>query len=138
MPKKESTKKKLSCQEQRDLDIEIGFFEGVIRRDPKYVEALQILGDNYSRRGKYFDGLRVDEQLAELRPREPLVYYNLACSYSLTEQYDAAVAALERALNLGYHDFKWMSKDPDLDSLRRHPLFKKIRAKIRSMRIKVR
>ena len=42
MQKKE--KKKLSRREQRDLDIEIGFIERVVERDPHFVEALQILG----------------------------------------------------------------------------------------------
>ena len=134
MPKQSSAKKILSRQEQRNLDIEIGFIEGVIRRDPQYVEALQILGDDYTRRGKFAEGLQVDERLARLRPDDDLVQYNLACSYALTEQFDAAVAALEKALDLGYHDFKWLARDPDLAQLRKHPLYKKIRAQLKSLK----
>ncbi len=78
MPKDEVLRKKLTRLEQRDLDIEIAFIEGVIRRDPRYVEALQILGDDYTRRGRLIEGLKIDEQLAKLRPDEPLVHYNLA------------------------------------------------------------
>src|SRR5437660_9757680 len=104
MPEKSCAKKKLTREEQRELDIKIGFMEGVVKRDPGYVEALQILGDDYTRRGKYIAGLRVDEQLAQLRPDDPLVQYNLACSYSLTGNFSQAIAALERALNLGYRD----------------------------------
>jgi tetratricopeptide (TPR) repeat protein len=131
MPKQKSAKKSLSRQEQQNLDIEIGFIEGVIRRDPQYVEALQILGDDYTRRGKFVEGLQVDERLAQLRPDDSLVQYNLACSYALTEQFDAAVSALEKALSLGYRDVKWLARDPDLAKLRKHPLFKKIRAQLK-------
>jgi tetratricopeptide (TPR) repeat protein len=138
MPKKTSERKKLSRNERRDLDIEIGFMEGVIRRDPSFVKALQILGDDYTRRGKVAEGLRVDKQLAELCPEDSLVHYNLACSYTLTAQYDDAFSALDRALNLGYRDFRWLAKDPDLDTLRKHPLYKKIRAKVRSLKVKTR
>lgn len=134
MPKQSSANKILSRQEQRNLDIEIGFIEGVIRRDPQYVEALQILGDDYTRRGKFAEGLQVDERLAQLRPDDSLVQYNLACSYALTEQFDAAVSALEKALNLGYRDFKWLARDPDLVKLRKHPLYKKIRAQLKSLK----
>jgi tetratricopeptide (TPR) repeat protein len=137
MPHKRSSPKKLTRQEQRNLDIEIGFIEGVVKRDPGYVEALQILGDNYTRRGRYVDGLKVDEQLSRLRPRDALVQYNLACSYSLTDQLEPAFAALNRALDLGYRDFKWMAKDPDLKNVRRHALYKKIRARIKAMTIQV-
>lgn len=138
MPHKSSPVKKLSRQELRDLDIEIGFIEGVVKRAPDYVEALQVLGDDYTRRGKFADGLSIDEQLVRLRPSDPMTHYNLACSYSLTEQFEPAVAALERSLDLGYRDFKWISRDPDLRNLRRHPLYKKIRARIRTLSAKSR
>jgi tetratricopeptide (TPR) repeat protein len=138
MPKKTSSKKKLSRQERQNLDIEISFMEGVIRRDPDYIEALQILGDDYTRRGRFSDGLKIDEHLAKIKPRDSLVHYNLACSYSLTDQVERAAECLERALSLGYRDFKWLAEDPDLDNLRQHPDYKKIRAKIRRLQIKVR
>src|SRR5579884_1970113 len=133
MPEKSFAKKKLTREEERELDIKIGFMEGIVRRDPGYVEALQILGDDYTRRGKFIAGLKVDEQLSHLRPSDPLVQYNLACSYSLTGNYNQAIAALERALTLGYRDFKWLAEDPDLSDLRLHPLYKNIRAKVRRM-----
>jgi len=135
MPSKRS--KKMTREQERNLDIEIGFLEGVVRRDPGYIDALQILGDNYTRRGRFEDGLKVDEQLVHLRPGDALVHYNLACSYSLTEQFESAAVALNRALDLGYRDFKWLSKDPDLAKLRKHPLYKKIRARIKAMEIKI-
>jgi tetratricopeptide (TPR) repeat protein len=138
MPQKSSSTKRLTRQEQRNLDVEIGFIEGVVRRDPDYVEALQILGDNYTRRGRFVDGLKVDEQLVRLRPDDALSQYNLACSYSLTEQFESAVAALNTALDLGYRDFKWMAKDPDLAPLRKHPLYRKIRARLKAMSVKIR
>jgi tetratricopeptide (TPR) repeat protein len=134
MPEKRIGRKKLTREEERDLDIRIGFMEGVVGRDPGYVEALQVLGDDYTRRGKFIAGLRVDQQLAQLRPLDPLVHYNLACSYSLTGYFNQALAALERALNLGYRDFPWMDKDPDLDDLRQHPLYQKLRARVREIK----
>ncbi|MBI4323850.1 MAG: hypothetical protein HY674_01150 [Chloroflexi bacterium] len=138
MPMKNPPPKELSRNEKRDLDIEIGFIERVVQRDPKYVEAWQVLGDDYTRRGRVVEGLQVDERLAQLRPEDPLVHYNLACSYSMTGQLELAVDSLERALNLGYRDFKWLARDPDLENLRQHQLYRKIRAKLRTLRIKVR
>ena len=136
MQQPSSFRKRVARQKQRDLDIEIGFMEGIVKRDPRYVEALQILGDDYTRRGKFVAGLKVDEQLAQLRPDDSLVHYNLACSYSLTDQFEQAAASLRKALNLGYRDFKWLAKDPDLDKLREHPLYERIQAKVRSLQTK--
>jgi tetratricopeptide (TPR) repeat protein len=98
MPVKSSSRKSRASREQmRALDVQIQFMEGVVRRDPRYVEALQLLGDNYTKRGRYNEGLTVDERLAQLEPDNPLVFYNLACSYSLTDQCDRAADAIEGA-----------------------------------------
>ena len=70
-------------------------------------------------------------------PRNPLVFYNLACSYSLTGEVDLAATALDQALALGYRDFKWLARDPDLKTLRKHPIFRNIEDKIRKMNVKV-
>jgi len=139
MPKKlPALRKKPTRQELRDLDQEILFLEGLVRRDGTYVEALQILGDDYTRRGRFAEGLKIDERLSKLRPDDALVHYNLACSYSLTAQIDLAIEALEIAINLGYCDFKWMSQDPDLENLREHAAYKRIQAKVRQLQVKTR
>lgn len=123
---------------QRELDTKIDFMEGLVRRDPEYVDALQLLGDHYTQRGRYTDGLQVDERLARLEPDSPLVFYNLACSYSLTDQFDRAALALEKALQLGYTDFTWLARDPDLKKFRQQPAYRDIQKKIRGMKVKVR
>ena len=134
MPAKNSTKKKLTSAEQRDLDTKIQFVEGLVRRDPDYVDALQLLGDHYTQRGRFTEGLHVDERLARLEPGNPLVFYNLACSYSLTDEFDRAIRALTQAIALGYRDFKWLAKDPDLKKLRAHPSFLELKERIRRLK----
>ena len=137
MPVKSSARKKTGRASRRDLDIKIRFMEGLVRRDPDYVDALQLLGDHYTQHGRYTDGLKVDEHLAQLEPHDPLVFYNLACSCSLIGQFDRAAFALQKALQLGYRDFNWLARDPDLRELRRQPIYRDIQNKIRQMKVKV-
>ncbi|MFL2903642.1 MAG: TPR end-of-group domain-containing protein [Limisphaerales bacterium] len=125
-----SANNKLSSREQRDLDIEIQFLEGVVRRDRQYVEALQLLGDDYTRRGRFEDGLQVDRRLARLCPEDPLVHYNLACSFSLTEEFRKAAHALRKALQSGYRDFEHLRRDSDLEPLRQTDLYAAIEQEI--------
>ena len=113
---------------KEDLEFEVGFFEGISRRDPDFIEALQILGDAYTRTGQWEKGLKIDQRLARLCPDNALVFYNLACSYSLMKQLDAAFAALGQAVKLGYDDARWLIKDPDLVNLRQDNRFEQIRA----------
>jgi tetratricopeptide (TPR) repeat protein len=138
MPVKSSNRKRLARSEQRDLDTKIEFVEGLVRRDPNYMDALQLLGDHYTQRGRFNEGLKVDERLARLDPENALVFYNLACSYSLTDQFDRAALALEKAIHLGYRDFTWLAKDPDLKKFRAQPAYDEIKAKIRLLKTKAR
>lgn len=111
---------------QEDLDFEISFFEKILKTNPDFVEALIALGDNYTKRGRYEEGLKIDQRLAQLRADDPLVHYNLACSYSLLKMPDQSLEALKKAIQLGYRDFSFMQKDPDLDFIRKDPRFKEI------------
>ena len=137
MQAKNGVRKKARAN-NRELDVKIGFMEGVVRRDPNYVDALQLLGDHYTQRGRFVEGLNVDERLAQLEPENPVVFYNLACSYSLTDQFDRAAESLEKAINLGYQDFAWLAKDPDLKKFRQQPAYREVLKKIRWKKIKVR
>ena len=134
MTAKSQTKKKTDPAKQRELDVKIQFIEGLVRRDPDYVDALQLLGDHYTQRGRFTEGLHVDERLAQLEPANPLVFYNLACSYSLTGEFDRALASLYQAIDLGYRDFRWLARDPDLKPLRAQPGYQELKLKIRQLK----
>jgi Flp pilus assembly protein TadD len=137
MQAKNGVRKKTRAN-QRELDVKISFMEGLVRRDPAYVDALQLLGDHYTQRGRFTEGLNVDERLARLEPQNPVVFYNLACSYSLTDQFDRASESLVKAIQLGYKDFAWLTKDPDLKKFRLQPAYRDILKKIRYKKVRVR
>jgi predicted Zn-dependent protease len=81
------------------------------------------LGEIYTKKGRYAEGLRVDKRLSKLRPQNPIVHYNLACSLSLLEDITSSFKALKRALELGYEDISFLNNDPDLLNLRRDKRF---------------
>jgi tetratricopeptide (TPR) repeat protein len=134
MLNKTAARRKLTRREQRDLDIEISFMEGIVQRDPGCFEAWRILSEDYSRRRKFEKCLEADEKLVRIAPKDPAVLYDLACSYSLNKRVEQSVAALSRAIAQGFKDFRWLRRDPDLTNLRRDPRFKKLLEKIISVR----
>lgn len=113
-------------KEADDLDFEIAFFEGLVKQNPKHIEALLPLAEAYTRKGFYEKGLEIDKRLAELCKEDPSVYYNLACSLALTGKKKGAITALRRALRLGYLDFNHLRKDPDLKALHGERDFEKL------------
>ena len=106
-----------------DPAFEIGFYESVLRRNPGYTDVLEILGGLYTKAGRINDGLRMDRRLVRLRPDNHTAHYNLACSLALCRRRADALRSLRRAVELGYRDFEWMSRDPDLNLLKSDPEF---------------
>jgi len=109
--------------DRSQVDFEIEFFELVVARSPKFFDALVCLGDLLSKKGLAQRALDVDLKLSRLRPKDASVFYNLACSHAVLGQEGAALAALERAVRLGFRGFEHMLGDPDLSGLRDHPRF---------------
>ena len=112
-------------QFEQDDNFEIAFYEGILEHQPAFVEALFALGDLYTKKGRFKDGLMVDLQLESLRPNAPIILYNLSCSFSLLEQTDNALATIKRAIDCGYNDFQHLMQDDDMDNLRRDVRFQK-------------
>lgn len=118
-------------QKKKKKDFEIKFYEGLLQKRPDFVDALITLGDAYTRKGFYEEGLEVDRKLAELKPEDPIVHYNFACSLSLTEELEQAFKELKKAVLLGYDDLSYILKDGDLENLRKHPQFNDFFEKIK-------
>jgi tetratricopeptide (TPR) repeat protein len=117
-------------RKRSQLDFEIDFFERILSRDPNYVEVLVNLGDLFARKGCHRRALQVDLRLAQLRPGNSTIFYNLACSHAVLNHMTEALAALEQAADLGYADLDHLLSDPDLASLRCHVGFRRILAKL--------
>ena len=112
--------------EQHQLDFEIDFFGRILERRPDFVDVLRVMANNLTLKGRYVEGLQVDKRLVQLRPNDALAHYNLACSYALLKRSELAIKTLRRAVELGYHDFRYMREDRDLDSIRHDPRFRQL------------
>jgi tetratricopeptide (TPR) repeat protein len=104
-------------QSQEDLDFEIKFCEGLLEKNENFLQALILLGELYTRRGFFEKGLWADERLSQLQPADPIVFYNLACSYSLLNRVEQALETMKRAIALGYDNFAHLGRDRDLENL---------------------
>ncbi len=108
--------------DDRDLkqnDFEIKFYEGILKKREDFIPALMALGDLYTQKKMYFQGLGVDQRLVQLRPDDPLILYNLACSYSLLNEIDKSLKIIKLAIDSGFRNFLYFEQDPDLENLRK-------------------
>lgn len=118
-------------EEEEDLDFQISFYEGLLKKSPNFIPALFALGEAYTQKNLFKKGLLIDQRLAKLKPDDPVVFYNLACDYSLLNQIEKSLSCLKQALSLGYNDFDYMQKDSDLNNLRRDPRYKQLLFKVK-------
>ena len=106
--------------------FEIEFYEKLLVQKEDFVDALIPLAEAYTKAGEYHKGLAVDKKLSVLKSDDPVVHYNLACSYSLVGEVDLALQTLQQAIALGYKDFGYMNQDPDLSLVRKDQRYKKL------------
>ena len=112
--------------EKLDVQFMTGFYEASLPSDPLQVDVLAALADLYARQGMVEKGLALDLKLVEARPDEPTFHYNLACSHSLLGHLDPALAALQRAIQLGYNEWDHLREDPDLANLKKDVRFQQM------------
>jgi adenylate cyclase len=61
-----------------------------------------------------------------INPRENVILYNVACTYSLLGEGERALECLAKAIRNGFCDEAWMTNDPDLASVRNLPHFQSL------------
>lgn len=106
-------------------------FSNAIKIYPKYAEAYSDRGVIYMQQKKYNKAEEDLKKAAELKPKDPIILYNLVALYSLEKKNDLALDYLDKALENGFNNFdalkpKGKQSDPDLANLRKDPDFKKV------------
>jgi tetratricopeptide (TPR) repeat protein len=112
--------------ELTQVDFELDFFGRILERHPLFLEALRCHASNLAAKKLFQDSLQIERRIIQLKPKDSLAHYNLACSYALLKQHDLALGALRKALEFGYRDFRYIHHDRDLDPVRKDPRFKKL------------
>jgi len=121
----------INRNDRDDIEFEIKFYEGVLEKKGDFYQALTALGDLYTKSGMIEKGLDVDQRLAKIRPQDPIVLYNLSCSYSLLGMIDEAFEAMKFSIEQGYRDFSYLEKDSDLNNLLRDENFQRYLSQVK-------
>ena len=71
------------------------------------------------------------KKAAGLKPKDPIIHYNLAALYSLQNKLDLALDELDEALENGFSNYDALkstgeNSDPDLKNLRKNPEYRKV------------
>ncbi len=97
---------------------------------PEDVRALYLGAQALCRLGERLRSLEWAGRALAMDPEEPVTLYNIACVYSLQGQSEEAMDCLEKAIKHGFVHKGWIEHDSDLNSLRNHPRFQALLAKL--------
>ncbi|WP_243304726.1 protein kinase domain-containing protein [Geothrix oryzisoli] len=101
-------------------------FEAHLREVPEDARARGLVASYYAEMGRSEEAKREATLAMTLRPNEPLILYNAACTFCKMLQKPEALDALAKAWRVGYRDSDWAWRDPDLALLHDEPEFEKL------------
>ena len=100
--------------------------EGQTLRVPEDARARSLLASCYADAKRPEDADREMKFAATLRPTDPTLHYNCACTYGILGLKAEAMDSLRKARQLGYSDAVWVRRDPDLATLHDDPEFDRL------------
>lgn len=104
-------------------------YEDLVQRDPDNATAkanLDAMLKNKTVLQERKDQVSSAVQGADAKPKDPQAAYNAARVYARLGDADQALTWLNKALDLGYDQFDYLSLDPSLVNLKKDPRFLKL------------
>ena len=108
----------------RFREREMKVLEHQLELVPEDVRARVLLASDYAYLGREEDATRHLQMAVTLRPNDPMVLYNAACTYGVLGRKMETLEMLRRAKESGYANLDWIRKDPDLACVHETPEFK--------------
>jgi Flp pilus assembly protein TadD len=118
-----------STERARELkQRQMGVLERQLELVPEDVRARVLLSSLYAEFGRVDEAVRQTQTAVALRPNDPNVLYNAACTYGVLNRKAAALAGIKQAFEAGYGNREWAARDPDLNCLAEEPDFQRLTA----------
>jgi serine/threonine protein kinase/Flp pilus assembly protein TadD len=93
---------------------------------PEDVRARILLSNTHASLGNEDDAIRHLRTAIALRPNDSNVIYNAACTYGIFGRKAEALEMVKKAKEVGYGNWGWAVRDPDLACLHDDPEFQRI------------
>jgi serine/threonine protein kinase/Flp pilus assembly protein TadD len=92
--------------------------------NPEDTRALILAATVNANLGRSERAVEFAERAIAVDRDDPMLLYNVACTFSVLGKTEEALEALEHAVEKGWGDRAWIEHDSDLDSIRESPRYK--------------
>lgn len=107
--------------------------EHALSINPGDARALSLAATAFLLLGDPEKGRQWNQRSVKLDPGNAVIVMNAGCFESNAGNTEAALDYLERAIELGFRNARWLRHDPDLNNVRDHPRFNKLVERIEKM-----
>lgn len=104
----------------------IKLLEQQLELTPDDARACIMAGVAHSSLGDSVAALAYVKRALAIDSDDPMLLYNIACVYAEIGKPEDAMTSLERAVDAGFGHKEWIEHDPDLETIRAMPRFRKI------------
>ena len=94
--------------------------------NPEDTRALILAATVNANLGRQERAVEFAERAIAVDRDDPMLLYNVACTFAILGKADEALEALEHAVEKGWGDRAWIEHDSDLDSIRGSPRYKSL------------
>jgi serine/threonine protein kinase/Tfp pilus assembly protein PilF len=110
----------LGMTEQGDVGLRraLKLMEDRLELNPDDARAANLAAAFLARLGDLSKAVEYADRSLAIDPEDPMLLYNVACTYAALKRYDDALNCLERAVDKGFGHKEWIDHDPDLNPLR--------------------
>ena len=102
-----------------------------LKWNPDDARAMYLAANGLAGLGDAGRGRQLLERALAIRPEDPVLQYNAACTFALLGLTERALDALENAVRNGFWRRDWCERDSNLDCLRGHPRFEQMVGRMR-------
>jgi tetratricopeptide (TPR) repeat protein len=107
-------------------DAAIADFSKAVELDPNDIDSLTYRGVSYYNDKKYAEAMVDFEKTMEIAPDNFRAAYGMARSHARLNQPEQACKWLAKSIENGFNNIDYIRQDPDLETIREAPCFKKI------------
>ncbi len=110
----------LGLADERDAGLRraLKLMEDRLELNPDDARAANLAAAFLARLGDPGKSVEYADRSLAIDPEDPMLLYNVACTYTALGRTEDALNCLERAVDKGFGHKEWIDHDPDLDPLR--------------------
>jgi serine/threonine protein kinase/tetratricopeptide (TPR) repeat protein len=106
---------------EKTVQTALQVYPRYLSQHPDDARAHMYFALTLTRAGKTGEAKQEAEKALALSPDDPVMSYNTACFYARLGEQSLAAKTLQKAVTIGYENYEWMKRDPDLESVRNEP-----------------